>query len=216
MRYSRLRLRSSIFFSLTTLAFFFLITLHTLIWSTAELEIQEQNSEAPKPPAPPPPPPAALTFWSALDQPNIYDVKATSSKKLINHSPYITSNRIDELFELVRNARHDQIDLSDKKKSHSIDSTWSFAKFVGQKTPSPHNDTNTHVDTADSAAIKQSNPILQFNLTTTKTTMNEVDKMQLRYFVHRVLTKWKQEHQNDKTVTLADTMHDALIQDEPA
>jgi hypothetical protein len=210
MRYLRLRLRSSIFFSLTTLTFVFVITLHTLIWSTAELEIQEQTTEAPKPL-----PPVAIPFWSALNQPNIYDLKATPSKKLKNHLSYITSDRINELFQLIRNARNEQIISSDKQKTRSIDSTWSFEKFVGQKTQSTQNDTNTQIDTADSAAIKQSNAKL-FNSTTTKKTMNDVDKIQLRYFIHRTLTKWKQEHQNDKIVTLADIMHDGLVQDEPA
>jgi len=208
MRYSRLRLRSSIVFSLTTLTVFFIITLHTLIWSTAELELQEQISESPKPPV-------VIPFLAALDQANIYDLKATRINKLHNHAPYITSDRINELFQLVRNARNDQINLSDTIKSYSINSTWIFEKFFGQKLQTNNNDTNTHIDTADSEIKKQSNIKLQLNFTTTEKSMNEHDKIQLRYFIHHALTKWKELHQNDKVITLADIMHDGLSQDEP-
>jgi len=208
MRYSRFRLRFSIVFSLITLTFFFLIIFHTLIWSTAELEPEEQISEAPKPSV-------VIPFWSALNQQNIYDLKATQSNKLHNHSPYITSVRIDELFQLVRNARSNQINSFDKTKSHPVNSTWSFEKFFGQKLQTSNNDTNTHIDTADSTAIKKTNMNYQFNFTKPDKPMNEHDKIQLRYFIHHALTKWKEKHQNDKSISLADIMHDALAQDEP-
>jgi len=209
MRYSRLRLRSSIIFSLIILTFFFLITLHTLIWSTTELELQEQIPERPKPPI-------AIPIWSALHQQNIYDLKATQSNKLHNHSPYITAKRIDELFQLIRNARNDQINLSNKTKYHPINLTWSFEKFLGQKLQTITNETNTHIDTVDSAAIKQSNLKHQLNFTTIEKSMNEYDKIQLRDFIHHALIKWKENHQNDKSISLGDVMHDALALDEPA
>jgi hypothetical protein len=209
MRYSRSRLRSSIVFSLTTLTFFCIITLHTLIWSTAQLELQEQISE------PPPKQPVAIPFLSALDQADIYDLKATRSNKLHNHRPYITSNRIDELFQLIRNARNDQINSPDTTKSYPINSTWNFEKFFEQKLRTNNNDTNTHIDTADSEARKQTNIKRQLNFTTTEKTMNEYDKIQLRHFIHQALSNWKNNHKNDKSISLADIMHDGLAQDEP-
>lgn len=208
MRHLRLRLRSSVVFSLTTLSFVFLITLHTLVWTTTELELSQQIPEPPKPPV-------AIPFWSALDQANIYDVKATSQNKLNRHSSYITSDRIDELYQLVRQSRNEQIQVSNKIKSFPINSPWNFEKFLGQKLQTNINDTNTHIDTADSAAKKQSNNKHQFDMTTTEKTMNEHDKKQLRDFIHHTSTKWKKKHQSDKTISLADIMHDALAQDEP-
>jgi hypothetical protein len=209
MRYLRLRLRFSIVLGLTILTFFFLLTLHSLIWSTIELERPNQYPDRPKPPD-------TLPFWSALDHPNIYELKSTSSKKKQSRSPSITTARIDELFQLVRQAHDEQINSFDKIKSYSINSTWNSKKFLQQKLHMNANDTNTHIDTADSAGIKETNIKYQYNLTTTIKTLNEHDKIQLRDFIHHKLVQWKENHRNDKIISLADVMHDALAQDEPA
>ncbi|CAF3573225.1 unnamed protein product [Rotaria sp. Silwood1] len=208
MRYLRLRLRSTILFSLTTLSLFCLLTFHTLLWSTAELDKQDRIAKAPKSPD-------GISFFSALNQENIYDLKATKSIKLTNHYSHITRQRIDELFQLVRHARNDQIDSFNIKKYYPLDSTWNFKRFVEQRSQNVNNDTNTHADTADSVGMKMNNSKLQVNFTTAEKTMNEYDKKQLRYFIHYELHKWKQEHFDDKSVSLADIMHDALAQDEP-
>jgi len=184
--------------------------IHTLLWSINNFELQEQISQfAPRPPA-------AIPFLSALDQQNIYDLKATQSIILNKHLSYITYDRIDELYQLVRAARNDQIDSFNTTKSSSNNSKWNFEKFVAQKSPTSNNDTNTQIETFDSTAAKGTNIKLQFNLTTTENTINENDKIQLRYFIHHTLTKWKLGHQNDKTISLADIMHDGLAEDEPA
>ena len=54
------------------------------------------------------------------------------------------------------------------------------------------------------------------DLTTTEKTVSERDKIQLRNYIHRVLSNWKKEHQNDKIVTIADLMHDELAREEPS
>ncbi|CAF0959201.1 unnamed protein product [Adineta steineri] len=202
MRYLRLRLRSSILLSITIFVIVF-ITLHILIWSTNEFELLEKTPESV------PKPPVAISFLSALDQPNIYDLKASQSHKLNKHSSYITSHRIHELFQLVRTTRNNQL------KSNSINSTWNFGKFIPKKLPTHNNNTKTNVDTVDSVTMKEKNHKLQFNITTTAKIMNEQDKIQLRHFIHHTLTKWKADHENDKYVNLADIMHDGLAQDEP-
>ncbi|CAF0980116.1 unnamed protein product [Adineta steineri] len=202
MRYLRLRLRSSILLSITIFVIVF-ITLHVLIWSTNEFELLEKTPESV------PKPPVAISFLSALDQPNIYDLKASQSHTLNKHSSYITSHRIHELFQLVRTTRNNQL------KSNSINSTWNFGKFIPKKVSPHNNNTKTNVDTADSVTMKEKNHKLQFNITTTAKIMNEQDKIQLRHFIHYTLTKWKADHENDKYVNLADIMHDGLAQDEP-
>ncbi|CAF3893859.1 unnamed protein product [Rotaria magnacalcarata] len=208
MRYSRLRLRSSILFSLTALILFFLLTLHTLLWSTAELEPPEQALIRHKPPS-------GIPFWSALHQPNVYDLQATDSNKLTNRSSPITRQRINELFELVRNARNNQLDSSNLKKDSDHDRKWSFEKFVGQKPQTGSNDTNAHTDTADSAGVQGTKSNIQSKFTTIEKLTNEHDKIQLRYFILDALLKWKKQHMNDKNISLGDVMQDSLAQDEP-
>ncbi len=185
-----------------------MFTLHTLIWSTAELELQEPILERHKPPS-------DIPIWLALDQQNIYDLQASESRKLHNHTPSITSARIDELFQLVRDAQNDQLNSSEQKKSYSINSTWNFDKLPAPKSPIVPNDTNPHIDTPDSAATKETNIKLPLTFTTAAKTLNEHDKIQLRQFILYTLNKWKEEHHNNKTISLADIMHDALAQDEP-
>jgi hypothetical protein len=211
MRHLRLHLRSSNLLILTTFTFFIVLTLHTKIWSTTELELQERFPEPPKPPG-------AVPIWSAFNQLNIYDIHALPSNRLINRPTYITAIRIDELFQLVRNARNEQTNLFVKEKPNSIGATWSFQRFAAQKVNTSQNDTNTHIETGDSAAMKVtlSTKKVELILTTIEKRMNDQDKMQLRDFIHRVITKWKEEHRNDKIVSLADIMHDSLAQDEPA
>ncbi len=199
MRYSRIRLRSSIVLGLTTLTLIFLVTLHTLIRSTVELEQQKPYPHRPKPPD-------ALPFWSALDQANIYELNPVKSDKKQSRSPSITSARIDELFQLVRQARNEQINDFDKIKSSSINLTWNFEKFLQQK---PRINKN---DTVDS---KETNGKLQYNLTRTEKVFNEHDKIQLRDFLHHKLILWKENHQNDKIISLADIMYETLAQDQP-
>ncbi|UJR08560.1 hypothetical protein I4U23_012821 [Adineta vaga] len=55
----------------------------------------------------------------------------------------------------------------------------------------------------------------QLNLTTTLKNFNENDKTQLRYFIHHILSKWKNDHQNDTIVSLADIMQEDLAQNDP-
>jgi hypothetical protein len=213
----RLRLRTSILFILATLAIFFFITLHTLIWSTNELEQQEQIRDGPIPPG-------AAPFWSAINHQNIYDLHATPANTIFVHSANITQSRIEELYQLIRNARTDDTQSIDTEKLFPIDPIWNFQKLVEQqqqgheKEDANKQNPETHADTADSAAktTKTTTTTLRPDLTTTEKTVSEYDKIQLRNYIHQALTKWKKEHQNDKIVTIADLMHDDLLRDEPS
>lgn len=211
MRYSRLRFRSSIFFGLTTLSIFFLLTLHILSWSTTELEQPETPQKYPQPPD-------GIPFWSALDQQNVFNLQAKQSQQqqLSNYSSAITSQRIDELFELIRKAHNDRVDSSDFLARFPQDPKWNFQKFVVQKLHLNYNDTNLRGDTADSAGGKGAHNRLGTDTGLADKNMNDNDKMQLRYFIRQVLSQWKKQHMSDRTITLADIMNEALVQDEPA
>jgi hypothetical protein len=211
----RLRLRTSILFILATLTIFFLITLYTLIWSTNELEREEQTRGIPIPPG-------VVPFWSAINHQNIYDLHATPANTIFIRSSNITQRRIEELYQLIRNARTDETHSVDQEKLFPIDSTWNFEKLFEQQQVHEKEDTNkqhpeTHADTAESAAkTTKTTTTLRPDLTTTEKTVSEYDKVQLRNYIHQVLAKWKKEHQNDKIVTIADLMHDELLRDEPS
>jgi hypothetical protein len=208
MRYPRLRWRSLIFLGLIILTFFSLLTLHTFIWSANEFE--QQHKQFPHRPKLP----DAIPFWSALDHQNIYELKSIpSDKNKQSHSrrPLITAARINELFQLVRQTRDEQINSFDKIKSYSFNSTWNFEKFLEQKARM-----NTNETPVDTAADSVGNNVKHgHNSTTTAKTVDEHDKIQLRNFIHSKLVKWKETHQNDKIISLADLMYDTLAQDEP-
>ena len=72
--------------------------------------------------------------------------------------------------------------------------------------------TNTNI----SLSMNESDPIFQFNVTTMIKTFQKWDKAQLREILHRKLMKWTNDHRDDRSINLADIMHDALAQDEPA
>ncbi|CAF1322855.1 unnamed protein product [Rotaria sordida] len=206
MWYLSFRVHCSFLFSLTILSLFCLVTFYTFLWPTTDLEPQENISKFPKPPV-------DVSFWSVLCQENICDIKATKTLKLTNHASSITRQRIDELYQLVHRAQNDQIDLSNIKKSHYLDPTWTFEKFIEQKSKNDTNDTSEHDDSSDSDSEERKKPKLSF--TNEEKTINEHDKKQLRYFIHHVLAKWKQQHLNDTIINLADLMHDTLAQDDP-
>ncbi len=212
MRHIRLRLRSSILFILAILTILFLITLYTTIWSTNELEREVLNRDAPIPPG-------VVPFWSAINHQNIYDLHATPANTIFIRRSNISQRRIDELFQLIRIARTDEIQLTNKEKFFPIDANWDFQKLVAQqRSNDPEDkkkqDPDAHADTADSAA--KTSTTIHSDLTTTEKTVSEHDKIQLRNYIHRVLSQWKKEHQNDKIVTIADLMHDELAREEPS
>jgi hypothetical protein len=217
MRHMRLRLRRSVPFILAILSFIFCVAFYTVVWSTNELEQRELARE-------PPIPHGVVPFWSAINHPNIYDLHATPATTLFIRPPNVSPRRIAELFQLVRNARIDHAQSADKPNLVTVDPLWSFERLLAQQqTPvQDHiNETNkqnpdTHIDSQDSAAAKTSTTTtLPPGLTTTEKTMSKRDKIQLRRYIHQVLTKWKEEHQNDKVVTLAEIMHDDLARDDP-
>ncbi len=215
MRHIRFRLRSSIVFILAILTILFLITLYTTIWSTNELEQQQQIRDIPIPPG-------VVPFWSAINHQNIYDLHATPANTIFIRRSDITQRRIEELFQLIRNARTDETQLVDEEKLFPIDPTWNFQKLVAEQQTQEHDEKNkpnpeTHADTADSAAkTTKTTTTIYPDSTTTEKTVSEHDKKQLRNYIHQVLSKWKKEHQNDKIITLADLMHDELAQEEPS
>jgi len=97
MRYLRMRLRSSILFGLITLTFISIFTLYILIWSAIELEKRrdEINNELLHFQ-----PPKDISFWSALDQTNVYDLQATV--KIKPHlSSHRTSKQINDLYAFI-------------------------------------------------------------------------------------------------------------------
>jgi len=210
----RLRLRSSILFVLAILILLFLITLYTTIWKTNELERQDQIRDSPIAPG-------VIPFWSAINHQNIYDLHATPANPIFIRRSNITQRRIEELFQLIRNARIDEAQLIDTEKLFPIDSKWDFQKLVAEQETHRKDETNkqhpdTHGDTADSAAKTTKTTTLLPGLTTTEKPVSEHDKIQLRNYIHQVLANWKKEHQNDKIITLADLMHDELANDEPS
>ncbi|CAF2967910.1 unnamed protein product [Rotaria sp. Silwood2] len=206
MRHIRLRLRSTILFILATLMIFFLITLYILIWSTHELERREHIRDAPKPPG-------VVPFWSAISHQNIYDLYATPPNTIFKRRANITQSRIEEIFQLIRNARTDQTHVIDAEELYPIDPKWNFQKLLEEQQAQEQDDKNA--DTADSTANVTKKTTTQSDLTTTKI-FGDYDKIQLRNYVHQVLAKWKKEHQNDKIVNIAKLMHDELEQDEPS
>ncbi len=215
MRHIRIRLRSSILFVLAILTLLFLITLYTTIWTTNELERQEQIRDSPMAPG-------VIPFWSAINHQNIYDLHATPANPIFIRRSNITQRRIEELFQLIRNARIDETQLVDKEILFPIDSKWNFQKLVAEQQTNQKDEINkqhpeTHGDTADSAAkTKTTTTTLLSGLTTPEKSVNEHDKIQLRNYIHQVLAKWKKEHQNDKIITLADLMHDELTNEDPS
>ena len=212
MRHIRLRLRTAILFILALLTIFFGITFYTFIWSTNELDRQEQSHDTQIPPG-------VIPFWSAINHQNIYDLHATPANTIFIRSSNITQRRIEELFQLIRNARTDEIRSIEADKRFPLDPKWNFESLVAQQQSSKENDNNkpkaeTHVDTADSAA-KTTKSTIQPHSTTTEKTLSEYDKIQLRNYVHQAISKWKKEHENDKITTIASLMHDELANDEP-
>lgn len=214
MRHIRIRLRSSIYFILAILTILCFITIYTTVSSTNEIEREEQIRDAPIPPG-------VIPFWSAINHQNIYDLHATPANPLFIRRSNITQRRIEELFQLIRNARTDETQLVDKEKLFPIDPKWDFQKLVSEQQTHDNEETNkqnpeTHVDTADSAAKTTKTTTLQPSLTTPEKTVSSYDKIQLRNYVHQSLAKWKKEHQNDKIINLADLMHDELAREEPS
>ena len=200
MRYIRLRWHSSIFIGLTSLTFIFLITIYLLIHSAGEFEVQPAHPVHPRKPS------VTIPFWSALNQQNIYDLYAPHLRK--NKPSAISSRRIDELYQLVRQTRQQRSYYS------FVNISWNFPNFLREKTQINANDTNILVDTADSAR-DGGNGRSSSDLSTPSRSMTENDKRQLRYFLHYKLNEWKINHQNDKTITLAEIMRDTLLQDQP-
>jgi hypothetical protein len=208
----RLRLRSAILFILALLTVFFLITLYTLIWSTNELERQDKYRDQPIPPG-------VIPFWSAINHQNIYDLHAIPANTVFIRSTNITQRRIEELYQLIRNARTDETHSIEDEKRFPVDPKWNFDKLVEQQqSPEQREKTKqnpeTHADTADSAA-KITKSTIPPDLTTTEKTVSEYDKIQLRNYIHQVISKWKKEHHNDKIITIADLMREELEKDEP-
>ena len=196
MRYLRLRWHSSIFIGLTILTLSFLLTISLLLRSTHEFEPRESH------PHPRQPTINIVPFWSALNQPNIYDLYARQSsdkKKLLSIS---SSARIDELYRLAQRSRN-----VERTYPSTSNLTLNFQNFLREKTQINTNDTNT----VDSDRGDKS----QSDLSTTSKSINEHDKRQLRYFLQYKLNQWKINHRNDKAVSLAEIMRDTLLQDEP-
>jgi hypothetical protein len=220
MRQIRLRLRTSVIFILATVTIFVLTTLYTAIWSTGQLEREEeqQHRDAPIPPG-------VIPFWSAINHQNIYDLHATPANALFARRSNITQHRVEELYQLIRNARTDETHAADKEKLFPIDPKWNFEKLVEQqqthsKEEAEKQNVETHPDAGDSAAkalttTTTTTTTVYPDVTTTPKTVGEYDKVQLRNYIHHVLATWKKEHQNDKTVTLASLVHDELLRDEP-
>ena len=179
MRYLRLRLRSSILVGLTISTFFSLTTLCIFLRSANELERSNRFVEG----------------------------KLGLAEVSRHQSLRKKSNRIDELYRLVRENRIHQAKLSHLR--------WNLKKFHRGTVQVNRNDTNTPIETDDSGDLNKQHIKLPINLTTTSKNFNQHDKMQLRQFILHVLTKWKIEHQNDTSISLADIMHESLAQDNP-
>ena len=216
MRHIRLRLRSSILFILAVLTILLVTTLYTTISSTNELEREEQSRNAPIPPG-------VIPFWSAINHPNIYDIHAASVNPRLIPRANITQSRIEELYQLIKNTRSNELQSTNKEKSFPVDRNWNFEKLVAQLQTPESDDTNkqhpeTHGDDAADSATKSTTTTTTTrpDFTTTEKTVTEFDKQQLRNYVHRALVKWKKAHRHDKTVTIASLMHDELAREEPS
>lgn len=218
MRQIRFRLRTPVVLILAALTIFLVSTLYTAIWSTGELErAEEQHHDAPMPPG-------IVPFWSAINHQNIYDLHALPANTIFPRRSNITQQRVEELYQLVRDARADETHVDDKKKLFPIDPAWNFDKLVEQQQTHSKEDGSkkkdeTQVDAGDSAAKKPTTTTTTTtarpDVTTTLKTVSEYDKVQLRNYIHRVLARWKKEHQNDKPTTLACLLDDELQRDEP-
>jgi hypothetical protein len=220
MRYTRLRLRSSILVILATLSAFFLVTLYTLIWSTNELEREEQNRE-------PLIPPGVVPFWSAINHPNIYDLHATPVNPIFPRSPNITQARIEELNRLIHNARTEKSSSLNSEQPVPIDPSWNFQRLVEQQKQFEQEEAKKQTSEAPNDELN-SDTANQTTKTTTTTRkrksdspallmpISEHDKLQLRGYIHRVLAEWKQKHHKDKITTIAEVMRDDLLQEEPS
>ncbi|CAF4609339.1 unnamed protein product, partial [Rotaria magnacalcarata] len=68
------------------------------------------------------------------------------------------------------------------------------------KNSDAHDDANDSNTNSNKTTTTTSLP----DLTTTKKAVSESNKIQLRNYIHQLLHKWKQEHENDKIVTIAD------------
>ncbi|CAF2114926.1 unnamed protein product [Rotaria magnacalcarata] len=197
------------------LIIFSVITLYTLIWTTNEFERREQLRDAPLPPG-------AVPFWSAIDHQNIYDLYAYSVSKRPKQSSNITQQRIEELFQLIRNARTGQTYSASIKTLYPIDPEWNFQKLIEERDAQEKDDNTKNSDAHDDANDSNTNSNKTTTTTslpdliTTKKAVSESNKIQLRNYIHQLLHKWKQEHENDKIVTIADLMHDEILQEDPS
>ena len=193
MRQLRLRLRSSLIFILTALTLAFVLTFNALISSSSELN----PLAAPLPSADSP------SLWSAFHQPNIYDLNGlppTTTKK----KQRVWPTNADRLYQLVRSAREERPALRN--------SSWSLEKFLVRSSTSVSSN-ETHPQQQQRAESGESPGA---SSTRALTSMNEDDQRELRAFLLRRLQRWKDEHQQDPLITLAEIMHASLAQDEPA
>lgn len=189
MRQIRIRFRSSIIFVLTSLSFFCVLTLHTVLWSNEQLE---NLIDLPQPPANDKP------IWSAFHSTN----PAQSAQLPFDQ---LKAERLDELYRVV------SLNKGKALTQFPINTSWNFDWFLARKSPLTFNDTNTPMDAVESGLNKES--------MTTKVsfwkTMTDDDRLQLRYFAIGKLSQWKNLHSNDSIVNLADKMSESLLQDEP-
>ena len=153
MRHTRLRSRSSILVILATLTAFFLITLYTLIWSTTALEREEKNSRTTHS--------ARCGAILVSNQPpeHLWSSCHTSEHTFYSFSKHHPS-RIEELYQLIRAARNDELHASQAKQIYPVDQSWDFHKLVEQTESGRRKRTNpqkseTHGDTADQATSNQ-------------------------------------------------------------
>lgn len=211
MQYRCLRLRFSSFCILIILIILFLTTFYTTIWSTNELEQHGSNTDA--------------SFkhgddvWSAVQHHNIYDFYAVPPKIFTPRSS-ITPRRIEELNQLVHNARTDDAQLSDYKRLYPLDPKWDFTRLVAERQTLEFEFANesysdTHTDIVDLAG-KSTTATTPSPSTTPVKPLSEHDKIQLRNHVHRAMGNWKQKHKDDKIITAADLMHDELARTDAA
>ncbi|CAF5134969.1 unnamed protein product, partial [Rotaria magnacalcarata] len=145
------------------LIIFSVITLYTLIWTTNEFERREQLRDAPLPPG-------AVPFWSAIDHQNIYDLYAYSVSKRPKQSSNITQQRIEELFQLIRNARTGQTYSASIKTLYPIDPEWNFQKLIEERDAQEKDDNTKNSDAHDDANDSNTNS----NKTTTTTSLPDL------------------------------------------
>ena len=115
-------------------------------------------------------------------------------------------NPIDKLYEKV-------IHQNEQTAASTRTDRWKLEKFfVLHSFVAKNNDTNSHIDTFDSAlASKESSTSSTFPTAI----INETDRIQLRSYIRQRLTLWKNKHYRDPIVSLAEIMHESLVQDEP-